>query len=95
MPKVFTRNTAASRAVETPARPTHPLPSGNPLGVRSPVQTIAPAALTVAQTAEVYQVSTETIYRAIRAGELRTVRMRPNGIMWIPVVELQRWASGS
>jgi excisionase family DNA binding protein len=66
---------------------------------RPPIERVVPAALThialtVAETAAMLGVSTDTIYRAIEGGTLEVRRLTPRGRMFIPMTAIQRWING-
>jgi excisionase family DNA binding protein len=53
-----------------------------------------PLALSVPEAAELAGVSPRTIYRGIEAGTIPTVRLTPNGRVFIPRKSLERLLSG-
>lgn len=50
-----------------------------------------PLALTVPEAAAVAGVSTRTMYRAVEAGSVPTVRLTPRGRVFIPRLALERF----
>jgi excisionase family DNA binding protein len=50
-----------------------------------------PLALTVPEAAVVAGVSTRTMYRAVEAGSVPTVRLTPQGRVFIPRLALERF----
>ena len=64
-----------------------------PLKVRSDAGTSGalPLALTVPEAAALAGVSTRTMYRAIKAGSVPTVRLTPCGRAFIPRLALERF----
>lgn len=49
-----------------------------------------PLALTVPEAAAVAGVSTRTMYRAVEAGSVPTIRLTPHGRVFIPRLALER-----
>ena len=49
-----------------------------------------PLALTVPEAAEVAGVSARTMYRAVKAGSVPSVRLTPHGRVFIPRLALER-----
>jgi excisionase family DNA binding protein len=64
------------------------------LGGRVVRAALPPIALTVAEAAAELAVSTDTIYRAIKAETLEVRRLTPRGKMFIPVAAIERWLNG-
>jgi excisionase family DNA binding protein len=50
-----------------------------------------PLALTVPEAAAIAGVSTRTMYRAVEAGSVPTVRLTPRGRLFIPRLALERF----
>jgi excisionase family DNA binding protein len=84
-PLVWVKNAHAETGRTMPT-PTHsqlnfdPAPSDRPL----------PLALTVPEAAAIAGVSTRTMYRAVEAGSVPTLRLTPRGRVFIPRLALER-----
>lgn len=84
---VLVKNSDAARDRRTMPTPTH---SQLDLDL-APTEPPLPLALTVPEAAAVAGVSTRTMYRAVEAGSVPTVRLTPRGRVFIPRLALERF----
>jgi excisionase family DNA binding protein len=75
-------------------RTTMPTPTHSQLNLDlAPSDRPRPLALTVPEAAEIAGVSARTMYRAVEAGSVPTIRLTPHGRVFIPRLALERFLS--